>query len=87
MTPVDTSSPPPAWLSQPLSDRVVAATLVAAVQEEARLRAMTLEFPPPPEPTACCGRGCNGCVWESYFAALAYWRERAAFTLYGVTAD
>ena len=33
--------------------------------------------PPPPVPDSCCGRGCNGCVWEGYFEALAYWREQA----------
>jgi hypothetical protein len=32
---------------------------------------------PPPEPTTCCGRGCNGCVWESYEAALMWWYEEA----------
>ncbi len=32
---------------------------------------------PPPEPTSCCGRGCNGCVWEGYDAALAWWYEDA----------
>ena len=32
---------------------------------------------PPPEPTGCCGRGCNGCVWEGYFTAMAYWRDEA----------
>ena len=32
---------------------------------------------PPPEPTSCCGRGCNGCVWESYDAALMFWYEDA----------
>ncbi len=33
--------------------------------------------PPPPEPVGCCGRGCNGCVWEGFYAALACWQEDA----------
>ena len=36
---------------------------------------------PPPEPTTCCGRGCNGCVWESYEAALMGWCEEAGALL------
>jgi len=33
--------------------------------------------PPPPEPDTCCGRGCNGCVWEGFYEALHHWRVDA----------
>lgn len=36
---------------------------------------------PPPEPAGCCGRGCNGCVWEGFYAAAAFWQEDALLAL------
>ncbi|MDD2713461.1 MAG: oxidoreductase-like domain-containing protein [Simplicispira sp.] len=36
---------------------------------------------PPPEPVACCGRGCHGCVWEGFYAAAEYWRQEALLQL------
>ena len=46
---------------------------------QARLAARAAGFrPPPPEPTTCCGRGCNGCVWEGYYEALNRWLDESA---------
>lgn len=38
---------------------------------------------PPPEPTSCCGRGCNGCVWEGFYDAVLFWCEDAGQALSG----
>ncbi|MDP3165970.1 MAG: oxidoreductase-like domain-containing protein [Hydrogenophaga sp.] len=38
---------------------------------------------PPSEPTTCCGRGCNGCVWEGFMDAAEYWRQEALLQLQG----
>ena len=50
--------------------------LIARLQTELAARGLAHRAPPP-EPTTCCGRGCNGCVWEGFHAALAWWDEDA----------
>lgn len=62
------------------NDREAALTLFSALQQRALAAGVSLR-PPPPEPTTCCGRGCNGCVWEGYYSALDYWREEALLRL------
>jgi hypothetical protein len=49
---------------------------IAQLQATLTARGLTHRNPPPP-PTSCCGRGCNGCVWEGYFAAVEYWAWQA----------
>jgi len=66
--------------SLPLLDRASAQAMVAHARQLAAQAGLTLREAPP-EPSTCCGRGCNGCVWEGYFAAMAYWREEALLLL------
>jgi Protein of unknown function (DUF1653)/Oxidoreductase-like protein, N-terminal len=64
----------------PLSDLATARALVAHLQGVAQRRGLCLDTalrPPPPEPTTCCQRGCNGCVWEGFYEALHHWRADA----------
>ena len=61
----------------PLGDLPTAHALMAHLRGLAQRRGIDLETalrPPPPEPTTCCGRGCNGCVWEGFYEALHHWR-------------
>jgi hypothetical protein len=64
----------------PITDRDAALAMFSALRDKALSRGVTLRMPPP-EPTTCCGRGCNGCVWEGWFAAVDYWREEALLSL------
>jgi oxidoreductase family protein len=64
-----------------LPDKALAAAMVDALQQRARDAGVVLRAPPP-EPTGCCGRGCNGCVWEGYYAAVLYWRDEATLLLH-----
>ncbi|MCX7258479.1 MAG: oxidoreductase [Polaromonas sp.] len=69
-----------AFFTTPISDREAALALFSALQQRARAAGLTLRQPPP-EPTSCCGRGCNGCVWEGFYSAANYWREEALLIL------
>jgi hypothetical protein len=60
-----------------LVDTVSGRELIDKVQCSLEKKQITGFRSPPPEPSTCCGRGCNGCVWEGYFTALAYWRDEA----------
>mgnify|MGYP001765325717 CR=1 FL=1 len=66
--------------TQPDADRDAALAMFNALQQQASAAGITLRAPPP-EPTSCCGRGCNGCVWEGYYSAVNYWREEALLML------
>lgn len=71
------NSPNALAVPSPAPDPLPAALAqIEAMQRELAARNLT-HRPPPPVPTSCCGRGCNGCVWEGYFAAVSYWLEQA----------
>ncbi|WP_157263477.1 oxidoreductase-like domain-containing protein [Azohydromonas aeria] len=62
------------------TDRDTARALFAHLQQ--RARTLGVDLPPPPEePTTCCGRGCNGCVWDGFYDAAGYWWEESQWRL------
>ena len=73
------AAPAPPGLRNPLAQ---AQQRMAYWQGLAQAAALELR-PAPPVPQTCCGRGCNGCVWEGYFDAVLFWLEDAEAVLRG----
>ena len=69
-----------AFARLPVDDAQSAQTMFAMGLALAERQGSSLRAPPP-EPTTCCGRGCNGCVWESFLFAATYWRDEAVLIL------
>ncbi|MBK7356476.1 MAG: oxidoreductase [Propionivibrio sp.] len=60
-----------------MNDLADCQTLVSEIEALLAARRLSMRQPPP-VPNTCCGRGCNGCVWQGYFEALSYWRDQAS---------
>lgn len=63
-----------------ITDLPTAQALLHHWQERAARAGVPLRAPPP-EPTGCCGRGCTGCVWEGWYAAVTDWVQEAELQL------
>ncbi|ARN19395.1 oxidoreductase-like domain-containing protein [Piscinibacter gummiphilus] len=67
-------------LTGPLCDLDTTRHVFAVLRQRLDANGIAMRAPPP-EPDTCCGRGCNGCVWEGFYAAAAYWRNEALLHL------
>ena len=79
-------APWPEILNQPVTHADAARALVAAGESLLAQRPGVFRGPPS-EPTTCCGRGCQGCVWEGYVSAVEYWRNDLLAALSADTPD
>ena len=68
------------------TDAPSARAMFEALLQQTQAQGLALRAPPP-EPTTCCGRGCNGCVWEGYLDAAEYWRQEALLQIDSVSLD
>ena len=68
------------------TDAPSARAMFEVLLQQAQAQGLALRAPPP-EPTTCCGRGCNGCVWEGYLDAAEYWRQEALLQIDSVSLD
>jgi hypothetical protein len=60
----------------PLNDATSARLVFEHLLAKAQAQGVSLRATPP-EPQHCCGRGCNGCVWEGFLMAAQYWVDDA----------
>ena len=72
--------------AMPVHDAATAQTMFAYAQVLGVTHGVHFRSPPP-EPTTCCGRGCQGCVWEGYVSAVEYWRNDLLAALSADTPD